>query len=78
VQRSRDNHYLDCEAMQAACGYLLNVQRIPLPNQRNRSKDHDGRQPETQPEAPITSDAARFGARQIHRRRIIRSSYLGG
>lgn len=28
VQRSRDNHYLDCEAMQAAAGYMLNVQRI--------------------------------------------------
>ena len=31
VQRSRDNHFFDCEAMQAAAGYLLNVQRIPLP-----------------------------------------------
>ena len=30
VQRSRDNHFFDCEAMQAAAGYLLNVQRIPL------------------------------------------------
>lgn len=28
VQRSRDNHYLDCEAMQAAAGYMLNVQRL--------------------------------------------------
>ena len=28
VQRSRANHFFDCEAMQAAAGYLLNVQRI--------------------------------------------------
>ena len=28
VQRSRDNHFLDCEALQAAAGHLLNVQRI--------------------------------------------------
>ncbi len=27
VQRSRDNHYLDCEAMQAAAASLLNMQR---------------------------------------------------
>lgn len=26
---TRDNHYLDCEALAAAAGYLLNVQRIP-------------------------------------------------
>lgn len=29
VRRSKDNHYLDCEAMAYAAGYLLNVQRIP-------------------------------------------------
>ena len=28
VQRSKDNHYLDCEAMQAAAGYMLGVQRF--------------------------------------------------
>jgi phage terminase large subunit GpA-like protein len=28
VQRSRENHFLDCEAMQAAAGYLLNMQRM--------------------------------------------------
>jgi phage terminase large subunit GpA-like protein len=28
VQRSKDNHYLDCEAMQGAAGYLLNAQRL--------------------------------------------------
>ncbi len=29
VQRSRHNHFLDCEAMLAAAGYTMNVQRIP-------------------------------------------------
>lgn len=28
LQRSRENHYLDCEALAYAAGYLLNVQRI--------------------------------------------------
>lgn len=28
VQRSRENHYLDCEALNWAAGHLLNVQRI--------------------------------------------------
>jgi phage terminase large subunit GpA-like protein len=29
VQKSRVNHYLDCEALAMAIGYSLNVQRIP-------------------------------------------------
>lgn len=29
VQKSRSNHYLDCEALAMAIGYSLNVQRIP-------------------------------------------------
>ena len=29
VQKSRANHYLDCEALTMAIGYSLNVQRIP-------------------------------------------------
>jgi phage terminase large subunit GpA-like protein len=85
VQRSRDNHFFDCEAMQAAAGYLLNVQRIPLQNRQTRSKDVVGRQPETpskvivppldaQQEPPIPS-APVARARRV--RRIIRSNYLG-
>jgi phage terminase large subunit GpA-like protein len=63
VQRSRDNHFFDCEAMQAAAGYLLNVQRIPLrklkegavvagplPKPQDGTRDSVGRQPETPPE----------------------------
>ena len=29
MKRSRHNHFLDCEALCAAIGYTLNVQRIP-------------------------------------------------
>jgi len=29
IRRSRNNHFLDCEALCAAIGYALNVQRIP-------------------------------------------------
>jgi phage terminase large subunit GpA-like protein len=29
VQRSKENHFLDCEAMQGAASHLLNAQRIP-------------------------------------------------
>jgi hypothetical protein len=36
VQRSRENHYLDAEAMAYAAGYLLNVQHIQ-PHHRLRS-----------------------------------------
>jgi phage terminase large subunit GpA-like protein len=81
VQRSRDNHFLDVESQQAAAGYLLNVQRIPLPNRDNRITGESGRQPETQSEvisdaaeAPPVTLAAR-GRRVM--RRIVRSTYLG-
>ena len=82
VQRSRANHFFDCEAMLAACGYLLNVQRIPLPNVSNRPKGGGGRQPETQPEviarlnAPPVQPPVNAQGRRV--RRIVRSSYLGG
>jgi phage terminase large subunit GpA-like protein len=76
VQRSRDNHFFDCEAMSAAAGYLLNVQRIPLQNRPPRTKDGVGPRPETLSEVveapPVpTAPARRRG------RRIIRSNYLG-
>jgi phage terminase large subunit GpA-like protein len=83
VQRSRDNHYFDCEAMQAAAGYLLNVQRIPLLPNKPQKRTHDvGREPETKPEvvsgleAPPPQPAQSSGNRRG--RRIIRSSYFGG
>ncbi|WP_441267939.1 terminase gpA endonuclease subunit [Bradyrhizobium sp. 215_C5_N1_1] len=80
VQRSRDNHFFDCEAMQAAAGYLLNVQRIPLQKSHDRNKDGVGTQPETPSEVESAREAppvppAITRGRRI--RRIVRSSYLG-
>ena len=39
VQRARDNHYLDCEAMAAAAGLLLGVQRITERQAENAVRD---------------------------------------
>jgi phage terminase large subunit GpA-like protein len=83
VQRSRDNHFFDCEAMQAAAGYLLNVQRIPLQNKPNRTMDGVGAKPETPPEVvlqpldapPPTPPPVTMRSKRT--RRIIRSNYLG-
>jgi phage terminase large subunit GpA-like protein len=85
VQRSRDNHFLDCEAMAAAAGYLLNVQRIPLQNKKTGTMDGVGREPSTPPEVvvpqpnnppmPPPPQPVATQARRV--RRIIRSNYLG-
>ena len=51
VRRARANHFLDCEALCAAIGYALNVQRIPEGVQRDsdegrpdgvQAREHDG------------------------------------
>jgi hypothetical protein len=80
VQRSRHNHFFDCEAMLAACGYLLNVQRIPLPSHANKPKETVGRKPATPTEVTPT-EAQQLVPSSLARgkrvRRIIRSSYLG-
>lgn len=79
VQRSRDNHFFDCEAMLAACGYLLNVQRIPLQRKHQNTMDRAGREPATPPEVAATLAAPPAQPTPRGRvRRIIRSSYLGG
>jgi phage terminase large subunit GpA-like protein len=81
VQRSRDNHFFDCEAMQAAAGYLLNVQRIPLQKQQLAPMEDIGRKPATPSEVATTAPdpppipPLQHGGRRG--RRIIRSSYLG-
>jgi phage terminase large subunit GpA-like protein len=78
VQRSRDNHFLDCEAMQAAAGYLLNVQRIPLPNKPAPTMGGVGGKPETPPEVVTQPQASPQPPVFMRRtRRIIRSNYLG-
>lgn len=60
IQRSRNNHYLDCEAMNYVAGHLLNVQRIrPADGQEVRSSprqaepaDEAVTTPETRPPTP--------------------------
>jgi phage terminase large subunit GpA-like protein len=83
VQRSRDNHYLDAEAMAYAAGYILNVHRITGHDKESfvpRPRDEDGvpltqkpdvveiRGGETKPKATAT-------ARKLPR--VTRSSFLG-
>jgi phage terminase large subunit GpA-like protein len=83
VQRHRDNHFFDCEAMQAAAGYLLNVQRIPLRDSVQKGTDQGARQATTPTEIPTPPlDSPPIPQSPIARgrraRRIVRSSYLGG
>lgn len=40
-QRAKDNHFFDCEAMLAAYGYSVNVQRIPDGTTRAGAEDDD-------------------------------------
>jgi phage terminase large subunit GpA-like protein len=78
VQRSRDNHFLDCEAMQAAAGYLLNVQRIPLQKLKERPTGEVGTKPETPPkDNPDPTPQPPIVQLRRRTRRIIRSNYLG-
>jgi hypothetical protein len=78
VQRSRHNHFFDCEAMQAAAGYLLNVQRIPLQKSDRGPTEGVGRQPPTPPEVVnVENPTAPVASGRRGRRRIIRSNYLG-
>jgi phage terminase large subunit GpA-like protein len=65
VKRSRHNHYLDCEALCAAIGYTMNVQRIPEGVERAPTREaavpggHDGTQVDGEdPEAPPPTSRA--------------------
>lgn len=50
VERSRENHYLDCEAMAAAAGYMLNVQHLKPPKKLSKPPvDTPPTQPDTTP-----------------------------
>jgi phage terminase large subunit GpA-like protein len=60
-QRARDNHFLDCEAMLAAVGYTLNVQRIPDGVSRYpEEKDTDG-----SPDGGANSPAGETSSRRV-------------
>ena len=55
TQISKNNHWLDCESMAAAGGYLLNVQRLPAGVHR----DWDAEAPQALSERPpVTVDGA--------------------
>lgn len=46
VRRSKENHFLDCEAMNAAAGYFLGVQRLrDMPSAERSSSRDDDEQP---------------------------------
>lgn len=55
VQRSKENHYLDCEALAAAAGFQLNAHRIG-DNTRRRKADDEAKMTITVPDANPTSD----------------------
>lgn len=65
VQKSRDNHYFDCEAMQAAAGSMLNVLTIRAPDgerrepvhSRPRPRDSFGRNEEAKPDEVMWADS---------------------
>lgn len=61
VQRSRSNHYFDCEAMAYAAGRLLNVQRIPEASYNGTSDPSDkaARATHERADAPRANDNER-------------------
>lgn len=69
VQRSRNNHYLDCEAMAAAAAYKLNVQTIPEGASREWEAETEEHVPAAHAEArtaappPSTSLRDRFASK---------------
>lgn len=67
VQRSRENHYLDAEAMAAAAGYMLNVQHLrgngivpPSPDAQPARPEADAMpQPASRPTPPVAPAIAK-------------------
>jgi phage terminase large subunit GpA-like protein len=71
VRRSRANHFLDCEALCAAIGYALNVQRIPEGVSRAGDEDHEQREHEGDalpPPPPLASPQAGGGGGSLRSR----------
>jgi phage terminase large subunit GpA-like protein len=52
IPRSRQNHFLDCEALCAAAAYILNVQRIPEGAVRQQADDNSDDAVGSDPEGP--------------------------
>jgi phage terminase large subunit GpA-like protein len=58
VQKSRANHYLDCESLTMAIGYSLNVQRIPDGVQRDSAGNGPRHELSGDPETENSKDTA--------------------
>ena len=56
VALNRENHYLDCEALAAAAGYVLGVQRVP--DGITRDPVNDGSEPSTETSPEDSNEGA--------------------
>lgn len=81
IRRSRNNHYLDCEAMAYAAGYMLNVHRIRSSEQpfTPRPTDESGAPVTKRPETvPLRTSQPVVEKRTPRpRQQLVRSSFLG-
>jgi phage terminase large subunit GpA-like protein len=82
IRRSRDNHFLDCEAMAYAAGYMLNVHRIGGREDgsfRERVRDVDGAIQTAKPNAvDLRADKPSGDVQKpiVKRPKVIRSNFL--
>jgi phage terminase large subunit GpA-like protein len=71
IRRARANHFLDCEALCAAIGYALNVQRIPERAEReSAAAPQDDRSQDDGDEPPPVSSPLAGGGHQNMRTRF--------
>lgn len=83
VQRSKDNHYLDCEALAYAAAYMLNINKLDRASRR-ASRQRPPAATEEAPAPPAGRAAARAPAPaqaavvapRRHTRRTAQSSYI--
>ncbi|WP_248889221.1 terminase gpA endonuclease subunit [Bradyrhizobium japonicum] len=71
IRRSKNNHFLDCEAMLAATSYLMNMQRVGSPREREAPARTNENPPPPNDVPPTHRSLPRAP------RRIVRSGYLG-
>lgn len=67
IEKSRENHFLDAEAMAAAAGYMLNVQHIKLGARRRPAEQSPVTAKQaSSPKAPRKSARFREAARNLN------------
>jgi phage terminase large subunit GpA-like protein len=80
LRRSKENHFLDCEAMAYAAGYMLNVQRIGGSHGdafKERATDVDGNPQTSKPsEIAIRTAQEKKPIRPKSKPKVIRSNFL--